>query len=123
MLGLSGYIGYKIKPTEVVNNNVNIICKTKDGNNTIYKDTTKGFHGLITSNITVSDKKIININITNEQETYWQSIVDNDYLNKLITGQDNINNVDTISGATVSSTALKDMVEYILNDIESSGNK
>ena len=39
-------------------------------------------------------------------------------LNKLLNNQSNIEDIDTVSGATISSTALKKMFINVLNDME-----
>ena len=54
----------------------------------------------------------------NETESYYKLIEEANYINKLINNQKNIENVDTVSGATISSTALKKMVINVLDDME-----
>ena len=41
----------------------------------------------------------------------------NKYTKALIKNQDNLDNIDTISGATISSTALKKMVIHVKEDM------
>jgi electron transport complex protein RnfD len=89
-------------------------------NNNIYHVTYKGYHGLIESNITVNieTEKIINIEVISQNENVWDSIESNDYLNKIINNQDNLNNLDAISGATYTSNYLKEMIHGLKEYIE-----
>ena len=68
-------------------------------------------------------QKFHNILSHNETKSYYQLILDNDYINKLINKQSNLEEVDTVSGATISSTALKKMVINTLEDYEENYGK
>lgn len=98
--------------------NFAIISKDKNGSQTTYVVTQKGYGGSIKGEIMIEDDKIKTFTILSNHETKdrYQMILDNDYLAKLIIEQDNIDNVDTISGATVTSTALKKMVINVMED-------
>ena len=61
-----------------------------------------------------TDKEIANV---------IEYYLDNDYINKLINKQSNLEEVDTVSGATISSTALKKMVINTLEDYEENYGK
>lgn len=94
---------------------VNIINIDESNNNKIYTVISKGW-GLITAEVTVSDNKIVSIDIVSrESETKWSLIENNDYINSLIINQDNIENLDTIGGCTYTSNALKSIVEEVMN--------
>ncbi|MFA7688866.1 MAG: RnfABCDGE type electron transport complex subunit D, partial [Bacilli bacterium] len=84
---------------------------SRENNNTIYNVTYKGYHGNIEANITFIDNKVISIDITKQNENVWQSITDNNYLNKIISNQSNLEKLDAISGATYTSDYLKEMVD------------
>jgi electron transport complex protein RnfD len=116
ILSFSLYIGNSIKPTSTVDEKFSIINKEKTGNITVYKVSQKGFHGPIKATITINNGNITKIDITEEEETYWDAIESNNYLDKLINGQKNIDKVDTVSGATISSNALRYMVTKTLED-------
>jgi uncharacterized protein with FMN-binding domain len=119
IVGLGFYIGNGIKPsTTPVDNKFKIINVKESGNQTIYTVSQKGFHGPIDATLTIENNKITSINITSQAETYWTEIENQNYLNTLISNQDKLSEVDTISGATVSSTALKSMVQKVLADYE-----
>lgn len=120
MIGMSMFISYDIKPeSNTPQDKVQIISKNTTNGITTYVASTQGFHGPIKAQLAIANDKVTNISVITEEETYWQSIVDNNYLNKLIEGQDALDKVDTVSGATVSSSALKLMVKEILSDYKS----
>ena len=60
--------------------------------------------------------KIISIEITSHHETAnrYQLVLDEDYINKLITNQNDLESLDTVSSATVTSNALKKMITNVL---------
>jgi major membrane immunogen (membrane-anchored lipoprotein) len=45
-------------------------------------------------------------------------ITSNDYLNKIVENQNNLDNLDAISGATFTSNYLKEMANYTLEYIK-----
>jgi len=96
--------------------NYNIISSEKVGNKVVYVVTQKGYVGNIKAEITINNSKILSIEILEQNESFYQKIVDANYVNKLIKEQNNIKDVDTISGVTVTSNALKKMVINTLED-------
>lgn len=116
MISISFNIGNSLNNKES-DPNFNIIEKTS----TYYIVTQKGNGGPIKAKIYINNNKITNAEIleNNETENYYKLISDSNYINKLISEQNNIESVDTISGATISSTALKKMFINIINDMES----
>lgn len=113
-LGLSVNVGNKLKKNNTEDTNFKIIEKT----NSYYIVTEKGNGGPIKAKITINDSKITNIEIleNNETESYYKLIEEQNYINKLINNQETIKDIDTVSGATISSTALKRMVINVIND-------
>jgi len=98
--------------------NFDIISKNKDNNTITYVVTQKGYGGKIKASIVIEDNVIKTIEILNHNETKdrYQLVIDSDYLNELIKNQSDIQNVDTISNATVTSNSLKKMILNVLND-------
>ncbi len=96
--------------------NFEIISKEKNGDSTVYIVTQKGYGGKIKAEITINEI-ITNVELLNHNESknQFQLVLDADYINTLIKNQENINDTDTVSGATVSSTALKKM---LINTLE-----
>ena len=93
--------------------NFKIISKEKNKNEVTYIVTQKGYGGNIKAEIKI-DGTIKSINILSHHETKdrYQLVMDNDYLNKLQESTD----IDTISSATITSSALKKMIINVLED-------
>ncbi|MBP3460977.1 MAG: RnfABCDGE type electron transport complex subunit D [Bacilli bacterium] len=113
---LSINIGNSFNTSEKEDSNFKILEKT----NSYYIVTEKGNGGPIKAKIYIDKDTITKIEIleNNETESYYKLIEEANYINKLINNQKNIENVDTVSGATISSTALKKMVINVLDDME-----
>lgn len=78
---------------------------------------TQGYGGEIETNVTFdANGRITAIAVRDAQETDGVGGVltaaGSDYINALIAGQDDLDAVDAVSGATMTSTALKKAVEY-----------
>lgn len=97
--------------------NFDVLSKETIGNQTIYTVTQKGYGGKIKASITFENDSITDIEILSNNETKdrYQLVIDNDYFDILIENQNDIEAVDTISTATVTTTALKRMVINVLN--------
>ncbi len=118
ILTISFKVGNSFKTTKnSSDSNFKIIEKT----NNYYIVSEKGNGGPIKAKLTIKDKKITNIEIieNNETASYYKLVEESNYLDKLIDNQSEIENVDTVSGATISSTALKKMFTNVINDMES----
>lgn len=98
--------------------NFNIISKETQNNQTTYVVTQKGYGGKIKASVIIENDKITSIEIISNNETKdrYQLVIDNNYLNTLIENQDNIEEVDTISTATVTTNALKKMIINVMAD-------
>lgn len=117
ILGIPFMIAPKFEVVETKKDpNYNIISHEKEGNNVIYIVTQKGYVGNIKASITINDSKITKLEILEQNESFYQKIIDANYINKLLNEQNTIKEVDTVSGATVTSTALKKMVINTLED-------
>ena len=66
--------------------------------------------------MTFENDQIVNIEITSHHETpnRYQLVIDEDYLTKLINNQNDLENLDTISSATVTSNALKKLITNVI---------
>lgn len=95
-----------------------IISKQKNSSTTTYEVSGKGYagKGSLKLKIIFTKDKITNIEIIKSNETYTNMIYDNNYLNKILSNQDNLDNLDTISGCTYSSKYLKEIVEKTKED-------
>jgi electron transport complex protein RnfD len=118
VIGLTtGYISNKVKVKEVKpEESFKVLNINRTANQAIYTVTQKGFHGSIKADV-VFDKNgtIIAINVLEQTESVWTQVEDNNYINKLINHQKNLDEVDTIGGATYTSNYLKDLVSKVIN--------
>lgn len=90
--------------------------ENEDGT-TVCEVVTQGFGGEIETNVTFdANDRITAISVRDAQETDGVGGVltadDSDYINALIAGQDDLDGVDAVSGATITSNALKQAVRY-----------
>ncbi len=115
ILGISFYLGYQLKNKALITDDLVTIKEVnKIKQQTIYRVTTKGFKGLIEAILIFEDDYLMVIDIISENESYWTEIERVNYLDLLINHQAKLEEVDTISGVTVSSHSLKMMVKYVL---------
>ena len=103
--------------------NYKIISKEFNNNTATYIVTQKGNGGNIKASIMIEEGKIISMEILEHNETsaYYKKVMDSNYIDKLINSV-NVNEVDTVSGATITSSALKKMVINTMEDYNNGGN-
>lgn len=112
------YIIYNKLSNKEQISNANIINIEKSSNKTIYTVTSKGW-GLITADVTVENKIITKININNNSgETKWNDIENAKYIDKLVSNQDNIDNLDAVGGCTYTSNGLKNIIKVVLKEVK-----
>jgi uncharacterized protein with FMN-binding domain len=94
-----------------------------NGNNVIYTVTEKGYSSKIELKITISNGKITAATVISQGDSFFSKVNDAKYLDKLIAQQDALKDCDTVSGATVSSTAVKKAFINTLEDYNNGGYK
>ena len=92
--------------------NFNIISKTTKNNTTTYIATEKSFRGPIKAEIKIKNKKVISYKVLESNDEYVNRVIKENYLEDLIKDP----NIDTISGATKSSTALKQLIINVMKE-------
>ncbi len=92
--------------------NFNIISKTTKNNVTTYIATQKSFRGPIKAEIKIKKNKVISYEVLESSDEYINKVINMNYLDDLMVDP----NVDTISGATRSSTALKQLIINVMKD-------
>lgn len=104
--------------TKPLDDTYEILSKVKEGSTTTYEVKGKGYagNGSIKLRIIFTNNNISNIEVISSHETYTNMIYDNNYLNKIISNQNNLDNLDTISGCTYTSKYLKEIVEKTKED-------
>ncbi len=121
-LGLTVYVvnsRYAISG-EAVDPNFTVIEQKTIGNQVIYKVSQKGNGGPITCEVAIKDGKITNLKVLEHNETpsYYALVEKENYVQKLIQNQNQLSELDTVSGATISSNALKKLVIHTLQEYE-----
>ncbi len=119
LLGCTNEEEAKSHDNEKINTNEDefaVLETMVDEEKTIYVVSQKGFRNDIKIEFQIKDNNIANIKIIEHYETnsYFNRIKNANYLEKII-DSDNIAEIDTISGATVSSKALKNAAINTLN--------
>ncbi|MBQ8192890.1 MAG: RnfABCDGE type electron transport complex subunit D [Bacilli bacterium] len=115
---LSSFIISKNITNKPLDDTYNIISKEKVGNTTVYQVSGIGYAGKnsIKLKIVFENDSIKDIEIISNHETYINMIYDNNYLDKIISNQNNLDELDTISGCTYTSKYLKEIVEKTKQD-------
>lgn len=108
----TAYTGYVHKKVEKTANDPNfaLINKVNNGNEVVYTVTQKGFMSKLKGELTFKDNKLISIKMIDKGDSYYHLIEESDLLDRLVTDADKVEDVDAVSGATISSNALKKMV-------------
>lgn len=98
--------------------NFNIVSKNKVGNQTVYVATQKGYGGEIKAEVIIENDKVVSYTVLSHHETTdrYKLVENSNYLQNLINNQDKLSNVDTVSSATVTSKALKQLLNNVLGD-------
>ena len=115
---ISSFVIGKNIITKPLDDTYEILSKVKNGTTTTYKVKGMGYagKGSIKLKIIFTNNNISNIEVISSHETYTNMIYSNDYLNKIINNQNNLDNLDTISGCTYTSKYLKEIVEKTKED-------
>jgi len=115
---LSSFVIGKNIITKEPDDTYKITSKETVGNNTVYEVSGRGYAGnnSIKLKIIFTGNDVTNIEVLKSYETYTGRIYEEEYLDKIIDNQDNLDNLDTISGCTVTSKAIKEIVEKTKQD-------
>ena len=115
---LSSFIIGKNIITKPLDDSYEILSKVKKGTSTTYEVKGRGYagNGSLKLRIIFTNNNISNIEVISSHETYTNMIYSNDYLNKIINNQNNLDNLDTISGCTYTSKYLKEIIEKTKED-------
>lgn len=118
MIEMGIYIGTSFEKTKEIDHKYQILSKEKVGQNTIYEASYQGNYGLVKAKITFDAKSILSIELLEPNDQYGQKIREDRYLEQLKNTNGNFASVDTVSGATFTSNALKSLVENTWNDFK-----
>jgi len=98
--------------------NFNIVSKNTTGSKTVYVASQKGYGGEIKAEVVIENDKVISYTVLSQHETpdRYKLVENSNYLQKLIDNQNKLSNVDTVSSATITSKALKQLLNNVLED-------
>ena len=103
--------------------NYKILNIKKENKKIIYQASQKGYSSDLIANITFENDKVTNIEIVSQDDSFFSEITKNNYLDTLVKDQDKGEEIDTVSGATISSKALKTMLLNTMEDYKNGGYK
>ena len=66
--------------------------------------------------VTFKNDYIVSIDVLENKESYYNLLESSNYLNKIIINQSNLDNLDTVRGATYSSKFLKELIVKVQDD-------
>ena len=104
-----------------IDKNFSIISKDINGTTITYVASQKGYSSDIKAEIIFSDEKLISFKILEQNESFYSKIEAENYINKMINNSTNLDNLDTVSGATITSGALKKLAINVIKDYEKDG--
>lgn len=123
-LGSGLYIGNIYASSNGINDpNFNIVSKEQTGNKISYIVTEKGYSSDIKALIEFQNNKISKLEILEQGDSFYSKVEEAKYIDKLLKNQVLLQDIDTVSGATVTSTALKKLVMNTITDYKNNGGK
>lgn len=115
LIGITYYIGNKFTKASI-DTNYEIVSKEKKNSTTTYVVTQVGYSSKLKLEIVIKNDEIISIKYLEANDSFFNKIIDSKYNETLINNQKDLKNCDTISGATISSTAVKKAIINTLKD-------
>ena len=110
-------IGFSFqKEEENKDPNYHIVSKEKKDQQIIYTVTEKGYSSVIKAQIIFEQDHIVSIKILEQNDSFYDKITQTDFINQLLQEQENLEKLDTVSGATITSNALKKMIQNTIED-------
>lgn len=115
VLGLSLYIAEAKNVTVIVDPNFEIVSKEDSGSKKIYVATQKGYSSTIKARVTIADNKIESVEILEQNDSFYSKVEESKFVEKF-KGKTEVEEIDTVSGATITSNAIKKLVNNVLKD-------
>ncbi len=118
MIEMGIYIGTSFEKVPESDSKYQILSKEKVGQKTIYEASYQGNYGPVRAKITFDTKGILSIELLEPNDQYGKKIKEERYLDRLKNANGDFSSVDTVSGATFTSNALKSLVENTWKDFK-----
>lgn len=102
-------------PNSNIDENFKVTDVVNEGSNKVYYVTSRGYTGKtsIKSKITMNNNIVIKFEIVSSKESYHSMIENSNYIDEIVTNQNNLDNLDVVSGATYTSNYLKEIITKI----------
>lgn len=109
LLGISCYIGisYQKGTDTEIDPNFEIYSKEVNGDTVTYMVGEKGYSSTLKAKIVITNNNVVSYEVLEQNDSYYGKILESDYINYLINNQANLENVDTVAGATITSSSFK----------------
>ncbi len=112
----------KFNNDNTVDSKFKLISKKIENNKVIYEASEKGYSSNIKAIIEIENGKITKFEIKEHNESFYSMVEKENYITKLINNASNLDEVDTVSGATFTSGALKKLLINVISDYEKEGD-
>lgn len=106
--------GYKTPST--IDPDYEIINVEEKENTVIYTVTQKGYESNIKGVITIEKGIVTGFEVIEQNDSFYKRVEDANYIDYLIKNQNNLDEVDTITGATYSSSGVLKMLKNTIKD-------
>lgn len=117
MISMSFVIGNKLKSSITKKDtSFEIVSKDIKGKNATYVVLQQGYSSKIKIEVIINNDKIDNIEILEANDSFFGKVTDSNYTETLKNNQNDLEDCDTVSGATISSTAVKKAIINVLAD-------
>ena len=113
--GITYHIGNKYTKASV-DTSFEILSKVTKNDITTYQVTQVGYSSKLKLEIKIQKDKVLSIEYIDTNDSFFNKVIESDYKDKLINNQKDLENCDTVSGATISSTAVKKALINTLKD-------
>lgn len=121
IIGSGFYIGNKYNNTEITDPDYHIISKEEVGNKVIYTATQKGYIGDIKATISIENGEVVEFKVLEQTESFYSKIEAAKYTEQILKKQQELDKLDAVSGATITSNALKKLITNTLKDYITNG--
>lgn len=111
------FIGKNYVKEPSLDSEFKIVSKEQKNSITTYVVTQKSFGGLIKAEVKIQDNNVISFKVLEQSDSYFYKVEEADYIDTL-KNSNNLDEVDTISGATISSSSLKKLLQNTIKDYE-----
>ena len=97
----------EIKGEVVIDKDFEILLHNVYGSSHFFIISYLSFSVKMKLSITIINNVITNITVLEQNDSYYGKVLESDYINYLINNQANLENVDTVAGATITSSSFK----------------